>query len=293
MKWMKIGQLYQVQNDNSHLLTHAANPLPIHVIDDIYRIYYNGRDTDNKSSVSYVDIDILKCKAVYDHKKPILTPEPYTFYSHGISTGNTWNMNNQTYINFMGWNCPDNKHWYGEIGYCELHGNGLKNPKLLMGLNVEDSISLSYPHVMFDDGIYKMWYGSTISWKSQTNEMIHVIKYASSVDGLKWISHGLAIPYELGKAQAFSRPTVIKTNDIYHMWYSYRAGDGSLYKIGYSNSSDGITWSFPRADIEYSNVGWDSEMVCYPHVFEHANKIYMLYNGNNFGKTGFGIAILR
>jgi hypothetical protein len=72
MKWMKIGQLYQVQNDNSHLLTHAANPLPIHVIDDIYRIYYNGRDTDNKSSVSYVDIDILKCKAVYDHKKPII-----------------------------------------------------------------------------------------------------------------------------------------------------------------------------------------------------------------------------
>jgi len=33
-------------------------------------------------------------------------------------------------------------------------------------------------------------------------------------------------------------------------------------------------------------------MVEYPFVFEHNGLRYMLYNGNSYGKTGFGIAVL-
>jgi hypothetical protein len=39
-----------------------------------------------------------------------------------------------------------------------------------------------------------------------------------------------------------------------------------------------------------SDSGWDSEMVCYPYVFKHNDNIYMLYNGNRYGLSGFGIA---
>ena len=38
---------------------------------------------------------------------------------------------------------------------------------------------------------------------------------------------------------------------------------------------------------------WDSEMICYPYVFEHKDDLYMLYNGNDYGKTGFGLAVLE
>ena len=34
-------------------------------------------------------------------------------------------------------------------------------------------------------------------------------------------------------------------------------------------------------------------MQCYPNVFEMDNEIYMLYNGNAFGKYGFGLAKLE
>ena len=44
--------------------------------------------------------------------------------------------------------------------------------------------------------------------------------------------------------------------------------------------------------IDVSNDGWDSEMICYPYVFDHKGKRYMLYNGNDYGKKGFGLAIL-
>jgi hypothetical protein len=33
-------------------------------------------------------------------------------------------------------------------------------------------------------------------------------------------------------------------------------------------------------------------MQCYPHVFTCDDRVYMLYNGNEFGKFGFGLAEL-
>jgi len=123
--------------------------------------------------------------------------------------------------------------------------------------------------------------------------MIHVIKYATSNDGNKWNHKGIAIPYEIGKAQAFSRPTILKLNEKYHMWFSFRSGDGTPYRIGYANSDDGQHWKIQDANISVSDTGWDSEMVCYPFVFQHKEKIYMLYNGNNYGKHGFGLAICK
>tara|TARA_Y100001934_G_C11902725_1_gene562961 strand:- start:395 stop:640 length:246 start_codon:yes stop_codon:yes gene_type:complete len=67
------------------------------------------------------------------------------------------------------------------------------------------------------------------------------------------------------------------------------------YRIGHASSADLITWN--RNDDTFSlNVskhGWDSQMVCYPHVFEYQKQVYLMYNGNDFGKYGFGIARLE
>lgn len=292
MEWIKLGQIYQVNNDNPYLLSHAANPLAHYLEDNIYRIYYNGRDKNNKSSVSYVDIDIITQDIVNDPKTPILTyGSENSFYSHGISIGNIWEKNKKEYIGFMGWQCPNNAHWRGDIGVFPLDLSS--PPTMLLGINEEDKISLSYPWIMFDEGIYKMWYGSTINWSSENGEMIHIIKYATSLDGENWIPQGQSLYYNIGIEQAFSRPNILKINDYYHMWYSYRSGDGTPYRIGYAESKDGKSWLKSSSNISVSKNGWDSEMICYPYVFKHKNEIYMLYNGNSFGKEGFGLSKLK
>ena len=57
---------------------------------------------------------------------------------------------------------------------------------------------------------------------------------------------------------------------------------------------DGIKWErIKEIELDVSESGWDSEMVCYPYVFEYNDKLYMLYNGNGYGKTGIGLAILE
>ena len=173
----------------------------------------------------------------------------------------------------------------------ELDGRGP-----LLASDGTDPISMSYPWVLREGNVYRMWYGSTLNWDAGNHEMLHVIHYAISKDGHEWNRLGLAVPYELGVAQAFSRPTVLVDSGAYHMWFSYRSGvPGSQYKIGYAYSVSGRDWELrlEQAGIDVSSSGWDSEMIEYPFVFSHKGNQYMLYNGNDYGRTGFGAAVLE
>ncbi|MFT4801199.1 MAG: putative GH43/DUF377 family glycosyl hydrolase [Flavobacteriaceae bacterium] len=300
MKWRKLGQIFEVNQDHPQLISHASNPLALYLKNNIFRVFFSARNIENKSSVSYVDIDLEKLKVTKTTEKPLIEyGNENSFFSHGISIGNIYESpTKKKYILFMGWQIHGKEHWRGDIGRLELSKNKILkvNPnKPFMGIDEEDRISLSYPFVIFHERKYKMWYGSTIDWSSENGEMVHVIKYATSEDAINWKKHGLAIPYEIGVAQAFSRPSVIIDNNGYHMWFSYRDGTGEKYRIGYSHSNDGINWKnkLDKVGIDVSNSGWDSEMICYPFVFNYKDRRYMLYNGNNYGATGFGLAILR
>ena len=45
--------------------------------------------------------------------------------------------------------------------------------------------------------------------------------------------------------------------------------------------------------LDVTRGDWDSDMLCYPHAFECRGKVYLLYNGNEFGRYGFGLAVLE
>jgi hypothetical protein len=123
--------------------------------------------------------------------------------------------------------------------------------------------------------------------------MAHVVKYAESGDGISWRREGAtAISLASGAEIAVARPCVLRDPGLYRMWYCYR---GDYYRIGYAESNDGRRWTRldERAGIQVSESGWDSEAICYPSVFDAEGRRYMLYNGNRYGLSGFGIAILE
>ena len=136
--------------------------------------------------------------------------------------------------------------------------------------------------------------GATETWDAGNGEMLHVLKHAISRDGNIWTRTDEVVPYALGRAQAFSRPTVLShANGTRDMWYSYRPGDGTTYRIGHSRRVEGKwTDASGMPGIDVSETGWDGEMIEYPFVFRHANKTLMLYNCNGNGRTGIGLASL-
>jgi hypothetical protein len=301
-KWQKLGLLYCPSGANRHpkLLSHAANPLPVLIDGDKYRIFFSGRDVNNRSSVGAVDIDIVKRKVIQEHRHPFFENGPEgSFYADGVSIGNCYEVDGKRFMLFMGWQTPQNGHWRGDIGRIVVKSDlslELESELPFMGSDIVDPISLSYPWVVKNArGGYDMWYGSTSTWDAGNGEMLHVINHATSTDGHNWLRKDLAVPYELGIAQAFSRPTVARNaQGGYEMWFSYRSGTGETYRIGYAISKDGSFWELAlnEVGIDVSSEGWDSEMIEYPFVFDHEGQRYMLYNGNGYGETGFGLAVL-
>lgn len=300
--WRKLGLLYAPQGGQRHpkLLTHAANPLPVLLEGDVYRVFFSGRDAVNRSSVGAVDIDLVKRRVVREHHAPFFEHGPEgSFYADGVSIGNCYDTPSGRYMLFMGWQNPPHAHWRGEVGRLRVGadlGLSLDGSGPFMPLDAVDAVSLSYPWVMRDDAGagYTMWYGSTLDWDAGNGEMVHVINGASSTDGNHWQKTGLAVPFAVGTAQAFSRPTVLRDAAGWRMWFSYRSGAGETYRIGHATSADGRAWQLrlENAGIDVSDEGWDSEMIEYPFVLAHGGECYMLYNGNGYGQSGFGLAVL-
>jgi hypothetical protein len=117
------------------------------------------------------------------------------------------------------------------------------------------------------------------------------IRCAESADGVIWRRHAQpCIDYASRVEYAFGRPFVRRDDDVYRMWYPYR---GDRYTIGYAESDDGIEWR--RLDdhrgLTPAVAGWDSDMVAYPWIFDWDGSTYMLYNGNDYGRSGIGLAV--
>lgn len=112
-------------------------------------------------------------------------------------------------------------------------------------------------------------------------------------DGGDWKREGrIALRFKDENDYATSRPFVLRENGIYRMWHSHR---DNAYRNGYAeseNASDRERMD-EKVGITVSDSGWDSETVEYPFLFDHKGQRYMLYNGNGYGRTGFGLAVLE
>jgi hypothetical protein len=301
MNWRKLGRLYVPRGAHPKLATHAANPVAVPLEGSLYRVYYSGRDASKRSSVGAVDIDLDARRVEREHAAPVFTHgSGGVFYAEGVSVGTWYEAAGVRRIGFMGWRIPPGEHWRGEIGMLRVDASGLAleldDERPVLGIGTADRVSLSYPCVVpAAGGGFDMWYGSTIAWDAGNGEMLHVIRHARSTDGRNWVRDDRALPHRIGTAQAFSRPAVVHDPDRgWHMWFSYRGGGGERYRIGHARSDDGLAWELElrQAALEPSVDGWDAGMVEYPFVLRHRGLTYMLYNGSDYGASGFGLAVL-
>lgn len=148
--------------------------------------------------------------------------------------------------------------------------------------------------ILVENKVWRMQYDSAEGWLNKDLPRYN-IKYAESRDGINWVRKGVvSVDFKYSGETRVSRACAIKENKIYKMWYCYAIGSGG-YKMGYAESENGIRYERKDEEvgIDVSESGWDSEMICYPFVFKHKGRKYMLYCGNGYGKTGFGYAILE
>lgn len=161
------------------------------------------------------------------------------------------------------------------------------------------------PCVVDSNGLLHMFYIFGTRWtKSQdgTPERTYLIGQRFSRDGLEWKNStggGSAIIPRISEWEAQAMPSVVKVRDKWFMFFSFRDTFGfrehgeNAYRLGLAVSNDLLEWRRLDVDFEHLRSNWNSEMMCYPNVHVHDGHLYILYNGNKFGRSGFGLAILH
>lgn len=299
MKWQKLGKIFEPSGELDWARSHAANPTPEHVDGDIFRIYFSARDSKNRSSIGYIVVDMgAEGRVLQVPREPVLCPgDPGMFDDCGASVGCILRVGEARYLYYMGWNLPATVPWRNAIGLAVSESADRPFRRWsrfpVVPLDDADPHTISYPWVMRDGGRYRMWYGSNLRWGSEKKDMLHVIKYAESADGIHWEKQDrIAVDSVSAEENAICRPCVVKDANGYRMWFCSR---GEKYRIQRAVSEDGCAWKRLGLDegIGVSSDGWDSDMIEYPCVFDHGGRRFLLYCGDGFGATGFGLAVLE
>jgi hypothetical protein len=299
MKWVKKGLVFKPEGQFDWVQTHGMLPVADHVEGDVFRIYFSGRDKLNRSLTGYVEVDIYNPKNILNiSPRPVLELGSLgAFDDNGVSP--TWIVNHQgnKYLYYFGWN-KGSLVRAAEVSGLAISSDGgetfsrYSRAPVIDRSDAEPYQILVISCILIENGVWRMWYDSADMW--QTPELPRYnIKYAESTDGINWVRQGIvSVDYKSADESRVSRASVIKEDGVYKMWHCYAIGSGG-YSMGYAESIDG--YRFERKDdshtIQTSPTGWDSEMVCYPYVFLHKGQKFMLYCGNGYGRTGFGVAV--
>ncbi len=306
--WQKKGIIFNVDGRFEWNKSHAQVPVA-DVLSDRLRIYYAARNSQGKSNVSFIEVEKEDPgKVIFENNIPLLEfGNPGTFDDSGIMPTSIINVGKKKYLYYIGWTTRQTVPYQNAVGLAISDDDGKTFYKLSEGpvisVNHIEPYFSGTAYVMFDKGIFKMWYLSCIKWESFDGkpEPIYNIKYAESADGINWKQTGkIAIGLDADEGGLVSASVIIQ-DGLYKMWFGkrkksdYRNNIKNTYRIGYAESKNGIDWE--RKDgfsgIDISSGGWDSEMISYPNVFLNDGTLFMIYNGNGFGKTGFGYAVWK
>jgi len=284
-------------NGSDWMRTHAMVPVGEPRQDDICRVYFSGRDTENRSIISYAEIDLKSPSSEPKFSGPVLGLGALgCFDDNGVSPSWLVDDGGRKWLYYIGWNQGSTvrMHLYGGLAVSDDGGETFQRysrAPLLERSNDEPYLNTA-PCVMNDGGTWRMWYTSGVDWVHRDLPRYN-IKYAESKDGLNWKrTNTVCIDFATQGENALARPCVRKEDGVYKMWFSHK---GENYRMGYAESIDGIHWERDdgQAGLDVSPEGWDSKMIEYAYVFDHRGVKHLLYNGNDYGKDGIGLAVAQ
>ncbi|RLI35818.1 hypothetical protein DRO66_06800 [Candidatus Bathyarchaeota archaeon] len=304
MKWKKLGRVFVPDGSIPWAKTHAYVPTPI-VMGNVIRVYAAFWDSDKVKRVGFVDVSAKDpTKVLNVSRTPALdVGDIGTFDCDGVISSFARSLVCGTiWLYYVGWQelAGPMRLLFAGLAISADGGNRFyryKQTPILERLDYERFIrSTSFVWKEFD-GVYNCWYTSSNGFIKIREHLVpsYTIQQAFSEDGIKWGKGRQCLWFEGSEEFGLSRPWLLEDGKIHKMFYSIRKIDKG-YTLGYAESSDGgYTWERKDNEIglEKSEEGWDSEMVCFPSIVDYEGKRYMFYNGNNYGETGFGVAVLE
>jgi len=305
MEWEKLGCVYEPDGSLWWAKSHAMIPTPVMLNDSVIRVYITSCDKGGIGRVGYVDVVADEpTEIVKICKEPVLdVGRVGTFDENGaVVCSIVEKSDGVLYMFYAGFEMGTKIRYRIFTG---LAFSGSRKKSFVRAKKVP-ILDRSDNELFFRCGPYarqtrtgfEMWYVAGSEWETvgDVEKPVYEIRYITSENGIDWPEQGCScIQIERDNEHGFGRPYVANVNGKRLLFYSVRRRDLGSYRLGYAELSGENEWVRKDDDIglDVSTEGWDSEMVCYSAVFSYEGRTYMFYNGNNFGQTGFGVAVLK
>lgn len=314
--WKKQGQLFDPAAvvDRPEWMREFAQAPATLVMDRAVRVYFScrpGPDANGQyvSHAAFVDLDRANLfRRVGLSARPVMELGGLGMFDEfGTYPTSVIRNGDEVWAYYGGWTRCVSVPFDVAIGRAVSRDGGVtfekqgRGPEL--GPSLDEPFVISGPKIRRFGGRWFLWYIAGIKWIATAGraEPVYRIRMATSDDGASWRKHNrelIAPRLEPDECQA--SPDVFEANGKFHMFFCYRfsldyRNRDRGYRIGYATSTDLVHWTRDdaKAGLDVSAEGWDSEMVSYPHVFALDGATYMMYLGNQVGRSGFGLAKLE
>lgn len=314
-KWVKLGRMFNPAEVEGRPWINEFSQAPsVLVLDDVVRVYFACRPAPDEkgnyvSLSAYADFkrgNLFELVNVCEH--PLLElGGPGAFDEFGTYFTSVIFRDEEVLAYYVGYTRCESVPFTINIGAAisEDGGNTFRKlgPGPILPCTVNEPFFLTVPRVRKFGERWYMWYSAGKRWlqTDKRAEPVYHIRMAISKDGIYWVKEDRElIECVIGDDECQACPDVFWHCGKYHMFFCYRSsvnyhGSEGGYRIGYASSNDLLNWDRDdsKAGLTISEVGWDSEMVSFPHIFGLDGELYMLYLGNQMGRFGFGLAKLE
>jgi predicted GH43/DUF377 family glycosyl hydrolase len=308
--WERLGWIFNPAEHRDGFIKDFAQAPSTIVLEDRVRVFFCGRpapDPDGgvRSRLSYLDLDRKDLRRVIDiAKAPVCSLGALgTFDEFGTYPASVVKVGKETRAYHGGFTRCVSVPFNAAIGVALSEDDGKSFVKAGDGPVLEYAPDEPFVHGSpkirrFGDTWY-LWYCSGRKWLEAGGEQqpVYKIRMATSQDGYHWKRTGRnLLPDVLEPDECQASADVFLLDGVYHMLFSFRyclrfKEKDRGYRFGYAWSKDLLNWTRDdaQAGMQVSSRGLDSESVSYGHVFFIDGEYYMLYQGNEIGKVGFGL----
>ncbi len=302
MKWRRMGLVYGPDGSAAWARHSALQPTPI-VMGDFIRIYVGFRDDHGVSRPGFVDVDAANPSRVLDvSRQPVLeVGGAGTFDENGVVPCAVLRRDDRVYMYYAGYQLGHKVRFvaYGGLAVSETDGRSfVRHSRVPITDRVDEAPLFRVIHSLIYEGSrWRAWYGGGDHFVAHMGRMLPVydIRYMESADGISFPREGrTVVALGAGGEHRVGRPYVVREDGMYRMFYAAATME-QAYRLGYAESPDGIAWTRKDGELglALSASGWDSRMMAYPSYVRCGDRRYLFYNGNDYGREGFGYAVLE
>lgn len=309
--WRRHGLVLQPPEEHTWWHSHAQAPTILPIDDRLWRVYFGAREQPPRSRILCADLDPgdgFRVLRVYPD--PVLPlGAPGTFDSHGMGPSTVLRIDGRIHLYYTGMALRSDVPYQLAIGLA-ISDDGLtfrragEGPVLSIGPH--DPLFVSTPCVRRTSDGFAMWFASGVAWRSGDGGLdpFYVIRHTRSADGVFW---SRATEWVFGSGTedeaGLVRPWVVEGGEGLQLWYSrrgagrFRTRDGEAYRLHEAMMDGDHVVASTQRPVIFENPpaegDWDGWMQAYACIQPLGDDLIMLYNGNDFGRGGFGYARLN